>query len=284
MFSFAWAIFVLQVCTVIVYQQTDRLVLGIFLGAAAVALYEAAGKFQGLVSQITTFAVSAVMPVASQFDAQGRRDSIRSLFLRGTKYAIALICPIVVVLMVVAHPLLQAWLGSRFANYAFAAQVLISHQLLTSGVAVGDSMLGGLGLVRRRVPYAVGVAALNLSLSLLLVRPLGILGVVLGTAIPYFVDYPFHMAILLRASEVPFREWLRRTVAPTYPLLLLPLSVSLALSATPLRDSIPGIAAIGALSVGPYWLAVYLFGFEPHEREDVRSGVRAAWARATGRA
>lgn len=284
MFGFAWAIFVLQVCTVIVYQQTDRLVLGVFLGAAAVALYEAAGKFQGLVSQITAFAVSAVMPVASQFDAQGRKDSLRSLFLRGSKYALALVNPIVIVLMVVAHPLLEVWLGARFASYALAAQILISHQLLTSGAAVGGSMLGGLGLVKRRVPYAVGIATLNLTLSLLLVRPLGILGVVLGTAIPYFIDYPFHIRILLKATDVTFAEWLRRTVLPTYPLLIVPLALSLWLRTTVLHTSIVGIAAIGAASVGAYWLAFLGLGLEPHERQDVRGGIRAAWARATGRA
>jgi len=44
-FGFSWAVFVIQVCTIIIYQQTDRIVLGIFLGASAIALYEAAGKF-----------------------------------------------------------------------------------------------------------------------------------------------------------------------------------------------------------------------------------------------
>ena len=47
--GFSWAVFVIQVCTLVIYQQTDRLVLGVFLGAAAITLYEAAGKFLGLV-------------------------------------------------------------------------------------------------------------------------------------------------------------------------------------------------------------------------------------------
>jgi len=282
-FSFAWAVFVIQVCTVIVYQQTDRLVLGIFLGATAVALYEAAGKFQGLVSQLVTLSVSAVMPMASHLDAAGRQDTLRELFLRGAKYSLMLLNPVVIVLIVIARPLLLVWLGPAFAAYAIAAQLLISHQLLTSGTAVGDSMILGLGQLNKRVPYAVAVAALNLAISITLVRTLGILGVVLGTTIPWLLDYPFHMRLILRTLDVPVGMWLRRTVLPTYPLLLLPALLAWWLISTPLQGSLLGIAAIGVVSVGGYWLAVYALGFDAGERADVRSGARAVWARATRR-
>lgn len=283
-FSLAWAVFVLQVSGVIVYQQTDRMVLAVAIGAAAVALYEAAGKFQGLISQLTAFTVSAVLPLASQLDSEGRQESLRQLFLRGTKYSLMLLTPVVIVLIVVARPLLLTWLGATFAAQALAAQVLISHQLLTSGVAVGDSMILGRGKLSKRVPYAVTVAALNLAISVILVQRLGIMGVVLGTTIPWLLDYPFHMRLILKSLDVPLSRWLKQTVLPVYPLLLLPALLSWWLISTPLRDSLLGIAFVGIASVGVYWIAVYLFGFEPHEREDVRGGIRAAWARATGRA
>jgi O-antigen/teichoic acid export membrane protein len=277
--GFAWAVFIMQICTVIVYQQTDRLVLGVFLGATAVALYEAAGKFQGLVSQLTSLTVSAVMPLASQLDAQGRKDTLRQLFLRGTKYSLMLVSPAVVVLIVVARPMLNAWLGAAFAAEAVAAQVLISHQLLTSGVSVGDSMIIGLGLLPKRVPYVVGVAALNLAISLALVRWLGIMGVVLGTVIPWFIDYPFHMRLILRGLDVPLSSWLKETVLPIYPLLLLPLAISWVLTSTPLAQSLLGIGVIGVTSVVAYWIAVYALTFRPHERADVRAALRLGWKR-----
>lgn len=283
-FSFAWAVFVIQICTVILYQQTDRLILGIFIGAAAVALYEAAGKFQGLVSQLTTFTVSAVMPMASQLGAEGRQESLRQLFLRGTKYSLMLLSPVVIVLVVVAKPLLNEWLGPAFAAQSVAAQLLISHQLLTGGTAVGDSMIIGLGQLPKRVPYVVVVALLNLSISLLLVQRLGILGVVIGTTVPWLIDFPFHMRVILRALDVTPGRWVKETVLPTYPLLLLPAGISALLVGTTLGDSILGVGMIGIVSVAAYWLAVYALAFQPHEREDVRAGIRAAWGRATGRA
>ncbi len=281
-FHFAWAVFAIQVSTIIVYQATDRLVIGVALGALAVTLYEAAGKFQGLISQLTTFSVSAVMPLASQMGAEGRQESLRQLFLRGTKYCLMLLTPVVVVLMIVARPLLLAWLGPMFAAQAIAAQLLISHQLLTAGTAVGASMVLGLGQLKRRVPYAIGVAALNLTISITLVRSLGILGVVLGTMIPWVIDYPFHMRLILRVLDVPLARWVRETVLPTYPLLALPGLLSWGLLATPLKASLWGIAVIGIVSVGAYWAAVYAFAFQPHERTDVRAALTAGWAKIRG--
>ena len=75
--SFSWVIFVLQVCTIILYQQTDRVVLGVFLGATAVTMYEAAGKMQGFVVQLTQFATSAIVPFAAQLHAEGSADEGR---------------------------------------------------------------------------------------------------------------------------------------------------------------------------------------------------------------
>lgn len=280
-FGFAWAVLVIQVCSVIVYQQTDRVVLGVFVGAAAVALYEAAGKFQGLVAQLTTFSVSAVMPMASHLHAQGRQESLHQLFLRGTKYSLMLLSPVVVVLMVVARPLLLNWLGPTFAAQALAAQILISHQLLTSGTAVGHSMILGTGLLPKRVPYIVFVAALNLALSLLLVQRMGIMGVVLGTAIPYFIDYPFHMRFILRGLDLSPTRWLRETVLPTYPLLVVPGLAAWALVNTKLSSSLLGVAAIGVVSVLLYWVSVYAVALQPSERTEVQ-GMLTALASKVG--
>lgn len=268
--NFSWAVFVIQVCVLIVYQQTDRLVLGIFVGAVSVTLYEAAGKFQGLVAQVSSFAGSAVMPVASELDAQGRRSALQTLFIRGTKYAIALVAPMVVVLMVLAKPILQRWLGPEFAAQSLATQILIAHQVLTISTVVGDNIIVGLGKLPKRLPNALGLTIGNLALSLLLVKPLGIMGVVLGTSIPYFIDFPLHLRLLLRETGVTFGRFLKTVVAPTYPALVVPLGCALVTLATPLRDTLVGLAVGGVVAVGAYWLAVFAWGLSDVERAEVQ--------------
>ncbi len=270
-FSFSWAIFLVQLSTVVLYQQTDRLVLGIFVGGAAVGLYEAAGKFQGFVTQLVGFANSAVIPMASHLDASGADEKLKSLFLRGTKYVLALVTPVVICLMVLAQPILTRWLGPSFGAMARDAQILVFPHLLIAGGTIGDSIIVGTGAIKRRLPYSLSMVVGNLVLSLLLVKPFGIRGVVLGTAIPYLIDFPIHMWWLLRELKVPASRWVREVVVPVYPLLLVPLAVSVAGYFSPLSGSLIGLAAIGAASVAAYLLGVFAFGLSAAERSEVRA-------------
>ncbi|MDO9556424.1 MAG: oligosaccharide flippase family protein [Coriobacteriia bacterium] len=274
-FSFSWAIFVVQVMTIVLYQQTDRMILGAFVGAAAVTLYEASGRMQGLIAALTGFANSAVIPMASHLDALGETERLRALFLRGTKYTLALVTPVIVVLAVIARPLLREWLGPDFAAQAMNARLLILPHLLVVGGIIGDSIILGTGALPQRLPMALTMAFGNLALSIALVGPLGILGVVLGTAIPYVLDYPIHMRLLLREIDVPAKRWLRETMLPVYPLLVVPASISLLGLSTPLADSLVGLAALSVVSCGAYYVAMVAVGLSADERADLKSAADA---------
>jgi O-antigen/teichoic acid export membrane protein len=282
-FGFSWAIFVVQLSTLVLYQQTDRIVLGVFVGGAAVGLYEAAGKFQNLIAQMVSFANSAVIPMASHLEAAGKPDALRSLFLRGTKYTLLLVTPIAAVLIILAHPLLLRWLGPEFAAYALAAQLLVSPHLLIAGGTIGDSMIVGMGRLPKRLPYAIAVTVGNLVLSIILVQRYGIFGVVIGTIVPYFLDFPIHMRFLLKEVDVSVGRWLREVVAPVYPLLLVPIGAAWLISATPLAESIGGIAFGFALALGAYWASAYALALTPRERGDVGAALAAARTRITSR-
>lgn len=274
-FKLSWALFVMQVCSVIIYQQTDRLILGVWAGAAAVTLYEAASKFQSLVVQLTGFSNSAVLPFASSLHADQRESALQTLFLRGTKYSLALVLPFVVTLMIFARPLLLRWLGPEFAAQALAAQVFLSHQLLTPSTAVGDAATTGMGAIKKRVPYVVWIlAAGNLAIALALVGRLGILAVVLGTAVPHLIDYPLHMRFLLRELRVPIGDYFRRVALRVYPALAAPLLVGFLMLRTALVDSLLGVAAAMAACVCSYWLLWLATGLDRVERDEVKAVIR----------
>ncbi|MHB8868319.1 MAG: oligosaccharide flippase family protein [Thermoleophilia bacterium] len=272
--AFSWSIFVIQVCMVIVTQQTDRVVLGMFVGAAAVALYEGAGKFQGVIGQLSGFANSAILPLASQLHTENRTAVLQALFLRGTRYALAFVAPVVVTLMVLAEPILSSWLGAAFVTQALAAQILISHQLLTAGTTIGDAIIVSRGLLPRRLPNAVGITLGNLALSLLLVRSFGILGVVVGTVVPLFIDYPLHIRFLLKHLEIPARTWAKQVVAPVYPLLVIPLAVSAIGRLALAPDDLVSVAAIALASVVAFWGAFLFAGLSKEERGEVRAALQ----------
>lgn len=278
---FSWAVFIAQVTIVIVYQQTDRLVLGVFIGAAAVGLYEAAAKFQTLIAQLIGMTNTAIMPTTSRMQAEESHDALRQLFLRGTKYVAALINPVVVIVIVLAHPLITHWLGWRFEPVVISAQVLLSYQLLLASTSVGDSMIVGIGKLPKRIPYILAIAAANLALSIALVPRLGIMGVVLGTTIPWFVEYPSHIAFLLKHLDVPFRHWARQVIVSTYPLLLVPAAVAWLGILLGFTGSLLTTIAVAAVSATAYWGCIFALGLTDQERDDARTFLAAAKTRLT---
>lgn len=273
-FDFSWAIFLIQLSTVVLYQNTDRVVLGVFIGTAAIALYEPVSRFQSLVVQLVAFTNSAVLPMASHLDASQSSERLKQLFLRGTKYTLAFVTPLVIVLIVLARPILDHWVGPVFALQANNARILLAPQLLIVGGVVGDSIITGIGKLPKRIPYAMAITAANLVLSVVLVQRLGILGVVLGTAIPYLIDYPFHIRLLLREIDVPLGRWMREVIAPIYPLLAVPTAICVAGLFTPLAGSLVGLAALGAFAAGACYASILVFGLTDSERLEL-SGILA---------
>jgi O-antigen/teichoic acid export membrane protein len=265
-FRFSSVILVTQVCSLIIYQQTDRLVLGVFVGASAIALYEAASRLQAFVQELAGMMASAVMPTASHLNAQSRDDALRALFLRGTKYTVIFVTPIAVTLMVLAEPLLRTWLGPSFVPMAFGTQLFVSYWLLNANTTVSGSILTGTGKLKFLLLYTVAGTLANLVLSVVLVQRIGLLGVIVGTVVPYYVGFPIYMRYMMKQLGVPAREWLREVVARPYPLLLLPLTVAIAGERLGWTRGLLGVAAVGMASVLVYWAAAYGVAIRREER------------------
>ena len=268
MLVFSWAAFVVQLSDVLFYQQTDRLILGVLAGAIAVGLYEASAKVNGFVTYLSGLSVSAVLPLASGMDARGEHASLRSLFVRGTKYGALLIAPVAVVVVVFAAPLLAVWLGPEYSRQSAVMQVLVFPHVLVCLGLMGDAIVISRGRMGPRVPWILAQAVLNVALSMILVPRIGVMGVAVGTAVAHIADFPIHIRFLLKETGVSFRQWLHGVVAPVYPLLVIPILVGIGYIGLGLAGSLLGVGIGALLALAAYWLAVYFMGLTTDERED----------------
>jgi O-antigen/teichoic acid export membrane protein len=182
----------------------------------------------------------------------------------------ALILPPVLGLMILASPIITHWLGPAFADQARAAQVLLSYQLLTVGMAIGDSIVISRGHARKRLNSVFILTLGNLVLSVILVQTIGIMGVVIGTALPWIIDFPWRLRTNLAEVGVSFAEWLQHSAGPVYLSLLATGAVAFAAHFTPLVDSLAGVAIAMLLAVGSAWLGFVTFSLTPAERDELQ--------------
>lgn len=278
-FGFSWVIFVTQVCSVLVYQQTDRIILGVFASAVSIALYEASSKLHNLVRQLAVVAGTAAMPAASGFLAENATESLRMLFLRGSKYVNAFVLPFVVTIVALASPFLRLWLGPAYAGQTLAVQLFVGYYLFAANTTVAGAILTGTGRLRFILSVSVLGALANVALGVSLAPVLGVLGVILGTVVTSIVVFPVFMRYVLREVHVPFAVWLRQVVLPTYPALLIPVIICLLAQRMGVVDSLLGLAVVGGAAVLAYWTLFCWLGITRPERYGLVDGMRLAFSK-----
>ena len=248
--------------------QTDSLVIITFLSASLVTPFALAA---GLVDNVRSLVYSAtwvLSPTASEMETRGETQPLQAMLIAGSKYAVLLSWPVLFALMVFGENLLATWIGDKRGSAASLLVVLALPTLLALPQSAASSMLFGIGRHRGVVMLSILSAALNLGLSLLWVRPYGLNGVALGTAVPLaLVSGLATMIYAARAMSLPFRRYLwEGLVAPglVASVFLVPAFAIQALW----RPSgwVPlGLAVAGSWIV--FALVAWFFGITPADRE-----------------
>jgi O-antigen/teichoic acid export membrane protein len=207
--------------SVLIVEQTDKLVIGAFLPIEHVTLYSAAWKLYMLAYSIPTTLIQALSPVLANLHGAGDMERLRAAFYRMTKYSAVLAVPMVATLGLSSGWILRVWMGPAFSEVHRVVAVLVCGLAVTALNHAGYSALLATGQVRRKLwAYDAPQAVLNLALSLWLVRSLGILGVAIGTLVPALLMQPVYLRLLFDSIGVTWLAWSRIAASAVLPALV----------------------------------------------------------------
>jgi O-antigen/teichoic acid export membrane protein len=167
-----------------VNYSTDVLVIGALIGAPAVAFWSPAQRLGELALKLSNQLSEALFPIVVDCDAAQRAARLRMVFVQGTRLSLATVMPIAGGLAMLASPLLTAWIGPGFAETAVILQIIAVVVIVRVGCSTASVILKGAGLHRRLVAMVGVMAIANLALSIALVKPLGMIGIAIGTLVP----------------------------------------------------------------------------------------------------
>lgn len=269
------SLFVVQITGLLGRQHTDKLILGVFFGTAAVTIYEIGAKLNTLISSFSGLTVSATLPVAAELNAHGKHASLLSLFLRGTKIVAGAITPLIVILIAMAGPFISAWMGPGYDEAVVISQVLLLSQIFIPLYLLGDQILIGKNRFSLIVPLGVTLAVLNVVLSVVFALQLGIIGVAVGTLISYLLELPWYLRVFGKEMALGRRRWLSSTAWPTYPLLAIPAAIAYLGSTSPLGTSLGGLMLVGFTAVLIYWVVLLRWGYPAWERASMLTFMRS---------
>jgi O-antigen/teichoic acid export membrane protein len=164
--------------------ELDEIVIGVFLGSAPVAVWAVADRIISGIQRLTNQVNGVLFPFVVDSDQTQKHARLQRLLLEGTRLSIATVVPIAVALMLLATPLVRAWVGEKMLGSVAVIEVLCIVVALRVGNATGTTLLKGAGGVRYLAFVNIGTGVANAILSALLVKPFGLVGVAVGTLIP----------------------------------------------------------------------------------------------------
>lgn len=170
-----------------VNYASDAVVIGAFLSTGSVAIWTIAQRLADAVLQLTNQLNYVLFPIVVHADASGRNDRLTEVLVQGTRLSLATIIPVAGSLALLAEPVVVGWTGPQFAGAAVIVKILAAVVLVRVGSWTANTILQGTGAHRLVAVSYLTTAVINVGLSVLLIRWLGLPGVALATLIPVSV-------------------------------------------------------------------------------------------------
>ncbi len=282
-FSFSLYVLVLNAGARLSFE-TDSLVIGGFMGVGFIPHFTVANSVIIYLMEFVVAIAAVVMPTATRLQTQGKIPELREIFLKWSKIAFSITMIAGLFLVVLGPRFIAWWVGPQFERSA--GQVLqilmISYLVFLPIRGVALPILMGLGKPRLPTIGFLIAGMVNLVLSILLVRPLGLAGVALGTAIPNVLFAALVLVQACRELDAPVAEYLRyvfpRAALGALPVLGLLLWFKLGLEVR----NLGGLAVAGVAMVVLFGLTWVFFVYRNDPHVDLRG--RLPMLRAQSRA
>src|ERR1700736_939603 len=98
-----------------VNYSLDALVIGAFLNTSAVAVWTVGQRLAEATQRLTNQLNEVLFPTIVDNDSAARASRLRSIFVQGTRLSLAAVVPLGGALMLMAGPLVRAWVGPDFS-------------------------------------------------------------------------------------------------------------------------------------------------------------------------
>lgn len=237
--------------------SSDAIVIGAFLGTVAVAVWGVAQRVIDTTQTITGQLTGALFPIVVDTATAGHDERLRQLFIQGTRLSLAMIVPVVTGLVLLAEPLVNAWVGPDFSGSVTIIHVLAIAVAIRVGNSAATTLLKGSGHHKLLAISNIAMAVANVALSIFFVQRIGLAGVAMGTVIALaivslFVLFP----AACRRVQLPVREAVAAAVWPSlWPAIVM--AGFLGLTRNLVSSTLTTIA-LEAILGGLIYLAVFL--------------------------
>ncbi|SDG29478.1 Polysaccharide biosynthesis protein [Halorientalis regularis] len=164
------------------YNWTDTLVIGLFLGQSFVGIYEVAWRISGFTTILAKSIGKTIFPTVSESHARDKMNTIESLIPNAVTGAIVLIVPAGVGALVVGQELIQVGFGTEYVAAATPLVILMCGRIFEGFKDVLGEVLFGIDRPKDNAKAVFVFIILNILLNIVFVQEFGLLGAAIATS------------------------------------------------------------------------------------------------------
>jgi len=177
---------------------TDNIVIGLFLGPAAVASFFLTTRLpQAMCSQVQTLG-GATWAGLAELHHSGQHELFRRRLTELTRLTAMLSGALVVPLAALTGPFIGLWVGPEYYAGDWVVGLAVLNGVMLPVFGLWGWVFSGVGRVGVLIRYMIWQGILNLAASLLATYFLGVTGPLLGTAFVNLFYNPWALGRLLR--------------------------------------------------------------------------------------
>lgn len=194
--------------------KTDQYFIAYFEGAADIPSYQAAYQLVSNLMQLALAFALASQVFVSQLWQAGQVAQLHRIVQRNLRFALILMATGTACLLTVGENLIDLWLGpGHFIGYPVLAVFCTMLFLETQHSAIAAASRATED--EAYVFWALGAGALNLLLTWWLIKPLGLLGIALGTMLAQLLTNNWYVVYRgLWRLRLPLRGYLQQVLLP----------------------------------------------------------------------
>jgi O-antigen/teichoic acid export membrane protein len=193
------------------YTRADTFILSASSGPMQVAVYNSAKIFTRIFDMATQVVQMIVLPAVSLLSSRGEKSSLKILVEKAILFATVGMIPVFLLLLLIPEPVVDLVYSGRYPEAASILRLFALLSLPVPLLAIGSSVLMGLG--EARASFILGAQTLVVSLAafFLLVPSFGPSGAALGSVITSYIMGWVTVAIVRRRVPLTVREVLSRS-------------------------------------------------------------------------
>lgn len=272
LFTFTSYLFVLAIVSQL-YWQIDKLLLGMMVGTVTVAVYAAAMNIQNILRNVSSSLKEVLIPKAARIseDDPNRPVLLTDFMIRCGRVIFMVYGFILVGLTCLGHKFILLWLGEEYLPAVPVLMVLGYSTWLPTTLIPGEEVCKTYNKHGPLTMLYLVIALLNVVLTVVMVRQMGMMGAALSTALGVLVG---NVAVALIYYRRTFHISIRKLLVGLLHKSLTSLAV-VALIGYGINIFLPQASWLvlflqGMMLVGAFAVVMSLYGLNDYERQLVR--------------